>query len=85
MTVKLVVQEWVITLPLKEVVWKNHPAFNNLREKLYPPGTSNEEYVISLIRTLERFNARITKEFADQVVFEFDSEEDLMKFLLTWS
>lgn len=67
--------------------WRDHPAYDNLRAHLME-SQSSMEYMDQLNAILAEFNGYVkrgTLVTTNQIIFEFATEEDLMKFVLVWS
>ena len=81
---QLTVQEWMAP-PEMAVEYSIHPAYRNLRSHLCNVKQTDKEYIDRLIKFLANINARLVERTGDRTVFEFDSQEDLTQFVLTWS
>jgi hypothetical protein len=62
-----------------------HPAYTNLRQRAWVTGNTGEEYVARLNQLLRDFHAQVVTCDVITVLFEFDTQEDLTQFVLSWS
>lgn len=86
MKVQLTVQEWMAP-PQCKIAWTTHPAYRNLRSHILSSNRygTNKEYVHCLSNYLTSIHVRLVEGTGDSTVFEFETQEDLTQFILTWS
>lgn len=63
-----------------------HPVYRKLADTLTGWGTlPNADMANQINQVLSTYNGRLTKFRFTEIVFEFDTQEDLTQFVLAWS
>ena len=67
--------------------WKFHPTYNNfiIQHHHVCDHATREARIHMINHLLTPYNGRIILFNSNQVTLEFDSQEDLIHFVLTWS